>query len=124
VDRLEEFKPAQFERAGGQYVVQYRGELLPIANLSDKSDLATARDGEDTCNVLVCSHQGRRMGIVVDQILDVADENVAIESRWKDSHSSGSAVVQNQVTDFLDLETILGIASESGYSLTAETVAQ
>ena len=55
VDRLEEFKPAQFERAGGQYVVQYRGELLPIANLSDKSDLATARDGEDTCNVLVCS---------------------------------------------------------------------
>jgi two-component system, chemotaxis family, sensor kinase CheA len=110
VDRLEEFKPEQFEYAGGQIVVQYRGELLPIANLSDKADLTASSSEDEVRNVLVCSHQGRRMGIVVDQILDVADEVVALESRWKDRYSSGAAVVQKHVTDFLDLETVLGYA--------------
>ena len=107
VDRLEEFKAEQFESAGAQIVVQYRGELLPIANLSDKADLTTSAADDEVRNVLVCSYQGRRMGIVVDQILDVADEVVNMESRWKDRYSSGAAVVQKHVTDFLDLETVL-----------------
>jgi two-component system, chemotaxis family, sensor kinase CheA len=122
VDRLEEFKPEQFEYAGGQIVVQYRGELLPIANLSDKADLATATTEDEVRNVLVCSHQGRRMGIVVDQILDVADEVVSLESRWKDRYSTGSAVVHKHVTDFLDLETVLGSTGQQ--NVPAEAVSQ
>lgn len=108
VDRLEEFKPEQFEMAGGQVVVQYRGELLPIANMSDVLNLVTDNAANPVSKALVCTHRGRRIGIVVDQILDVAEEAVELESRWKDQHSSGSAVVQKHVTDFLDLEAILG----------------
>ena len=123
VDRLEEFKASQFERAGQKLVVQYRGELLPIVNLSDKFDAAQSGSTEGPLQVLVCSHNGQRMGIVVDQILDVAEESVSIEERWKDSLSKGSAVVHKQVTDFLDLSTMLDSAHGDGpFSHNFETV--
>jgi hypothetical protein len=67
--------------------------------------------------VLVCSHEGQRMGVVVDQILDVAQETVAVEERWRDSQSEGSAVVQKQVTDFLDLKAMLESAHGSTQSI-------
>jgi two-component system chemotaxis sensor kinase CheA len=110
VDRLEEFKVSQFEKAGQKLVVQYRGELLPIVNLSDQFHDAQSGATQALLQVLVCSHQGQRLGIVVDQILDVAEEAVALEPRWKDSVSKGSAVVQKQVTDFLDLSTMFDSA--------------
>jgi two-component system chemotaxis sensor kinase CheA len=111
VDRLEEFKVDQFERAGQKTVVQYRGELLPIVNLSDRFEAARAsRDEHELLKVLVCRHNGQRMGVVVDQILDVAQEAVAVEERWKDSQSQGSAVIQKHVTDFLNLNAMLDAA--------------
>jgi two-component system chemotaxis sensor kinase CheA len=117
VDRLEEFKFSQFELAGQKLVVQYRGHLLPIVNLSDKFHLAKSQDGDMPLKVLVCSHEGQRMGVVVDQILDVAQETVAVEERWRDSQSEGSAVVQKQVTDFLDLKAMLESAHGSTQSI-------
>ena len=122
VDRLEEFKVSQFEKAGQKLVVQYRGELLPIVNLSDTFRATRSGTAETPLQVLVCSHQGRRMGIVVDQILDVAEESVAMEERWKDALSKGSAVVQKQVTDFLDLSTMLDPAHGGPLSYDFETV--
>ncbi len=127
VDRLEEFKVSQFEKAGQKLVVQYRGELLPIVNLSDQFHDAQSGTTQALLQVLVCSHQGRRLGIVVDQILDVAEEPVVLEPRWKDSLSKGSAVVQKQVTDFLDLSTMFDSAQEDGsfaHSFGAVEIAQ
>jgi two-component system, chemotaxis family, sensor kinase CheA len=113
VDRLEEFKISQFELAGQKLVVQYRGQLLPIVNLSDK--FAAVQSGAETAllKVLVCSHEGERVGVVVDQILDVAQEEVSIQERWKDGRSQGSAVIQKQVTDFLDLKAMIAAAHGS-----------
>lgn len=107
VDRLEEFKISQFELAGQKLVVQYRGQLLPIVNLSDKFHAVQGGSEDALLKVLVCSYEGERMGIVVDQILDVAQEAVSIQERWKDAQSQGSAVIQKQVTDFLDLGTMM-----------------
>jgi two-component system chemotaxis sensor kinase CheA len=121
VDRLEEFKITQFELAGQKLVVQYRGQLLPIVNLSDKFDAVQAGSEDALLKVLVCSHEGERMGIVVDQILDVAEEAFSIQERWKDGQSQGSAVIQKQVTDFLDLQTMM--ASVHGGAMFSENFA-
>lgn len=114
VDRLEEFKLSQFERAGQKLVVQYRGQLLPIVSLSDKFDAAQGSSDDALLKVLVCSYNGERMGVIVDQILDVAQESFSVEDRWKDSQSQGSAVIQKQVTDFLDLKAMVESAG-GGY---------
>ena len=122
VDRLEEFKLTQFERAGQQTVVQYRGELLPIVDLSDKLSAVQSGNTDSLLKVLVCNHNGVRMGVVVDQILDVANESFEVEQRFKDSQSEGSAVIHKQVTDLLDLGNIFGSAQASLYSQDFETV--
>jgi two-component system chemotaxis sensor kinase CheA len=119
VDRLEEFKISQFELAGQKLVVQYRDHLLPIVNLSDKFDAVKSGTENALLKVLVCSHEGERMGIIVDQILDVAQEAVSIQERWKDGQSQGSAVIQKQVTDFLDLKAMM--ASAHGGVMFSET---
>jgi two-component system chemotaxis sensor kinase CheA len=114
VDRLEEFKFSQFELAGQKLVVQYRGTLLPIVNLSDKFCAVQSGTEDTSLKVVVCSHAGERMGVVVDQILDVAQEPVSLQERWKDAQSQGSAVIQKQVTDFLDLGAMLQSAQGNG----------
>lgn len=114
VDRLEEFKFSQFELAGQRLVVQYRGNLLPMVNLSDTFHAAQANAEEVPLKVVVCSHEGQRIGIVVDQILDVVQEAVSMQEQWKDSQSHGSAVIQKQVADFLDLGAMLESAQGNG----------
>jgi two-component system chemotaxis sensor kinase CheA len=114
IERLEEFHASQFERAGLKLVVQYRGELLPIVNLSEQTDLIRESGRDSSVQVLVCRHKGEPLGVVVDQILDVVEEPVCMEERWKDTLSAGSAVIQERVTDFVELETMLNSANGQG----------
>ena len=61
----------------------------------------------DTVQVVVYAGQGRRVGLVVDRILDIAEETLASRSV---AHRPGvlfTAVVQGRVTEFLDVEGIL-----------------
>jgi two-component system chemotaxis sensor kinase CheA len=114
VERLEEFRRSQFERAGLKLVVQYRGELLPIVNLSSRFDPVPESGQDPQVKVLVCHHKGESLGVVVDQILDVVEAPVGVDHRWKDNLSAGSAVIQERVTDFVELETMLNSANGQG----------
>jgi two-component system chemotaxis sensor kinase CheA len=114
VDRLEEFRRSQFEQAGLKLVVQYRGELLAIVDLSSHFDSVPENGQDPQVKVLVCRHKGQPLGVVVDQILDVVEAPVCVDHRWKDNLSAGSAVIQERVTDFVELETLLNSANGQG----------
>jgi two-component system chemotaxis sensor kinase CheA len=130
VSRLEEFPRSAVERVGPQQVVQYREEILPLVPVSRL--LRRARNGNNddsntwrekrrsaarplprssesaSIQVVVLACKGQRLGLVVDQILDIAQE--AIVSR-SPAHRPGllfTAVIQGRVTEFLDVEGILG----------------
>lgn len=106
VARLEEFPASTIERSGEQEVVQYRSEIMPLISLSKFFDQATAA-ASDPRQVIVFSDQGRKVGLVVDQILDIVTEHVAIQRRSPRAGVLGSAVVQQRVTDLLDVATIM-----------------
>jgi two-component system chemotaxis sensor kinase CheA len=125
VARLEEFPRSTLERVGPQDVVQYRNEILPLIHVSEalrprRRPGSNGRAGSrrrapgaptsaaDTVQVVVYAGKGRRVGLVVDQILDIAEE--AVVSRAS-AHRFGvlfTAVIQGRVTEFLDVEGILG----------------
>ena len=127
VARLEEFPRSALERAGPQDVVQYRNEILPLIHVSRalrrrrrypgngrhasrRTDRSPAAGGSETIQVVVHSGKGQRVGLVVDRILDIAEETLAGRSR---AHRQGvlfTAVVQGRVTEFLDVEGILRTA--------------
>ena len=112
------------ECAGDAQVVQYRGQIMPLLRVSDmllgpngsghsnghgrgngKRDLAT------NLQVVVYSEQGRSVGLVVDRILDIVEETIVPQQPSKRDGLLGSAVIQQRVTDLLDVRGFVRTAN-------------
>ena len=118
--RLEEFPASQVERSGTRWVTQYRGQILPLVNLAFALEERRSRrrhkklfaeGGENLrLQVLVCNYKGQRVGVVVERIVDIVDD--AAEVRYPPSRTGVlySAVVQGQVTELIDIPTVLEAA--------------
>jgi two-component system chemotaxis sensor kinase CheA len=121
VARLEEFPRSAVERAAGGDVVQYRNRILPLVALRDvlecgASNGTTAAGGgemPDPVQVVVFNDGERSVGMVVDQILDVAEEAVTVRRQSTRRGLLGSAVVGKRVTDFVDLNAVLHASAEN-----------
>jgi two-component system chemotaxis sensor kinase CheA len=109
VARLEEFPRSAIERAGGRRVVQYRERILPLVSLEEALGQAAQGAGQaaDPVQVVVFRDGERSVGLLVDQILDIVEDNVTARSRSARKGILGSAVVGKRVTDFLDLKPVL-----------------
>jgi two-component system chemotaxis sensor kinase CheA len=134
--RLEEFPASQIEKSGIRWVTQYRGEILPLVKLSyvlqerrkrvRHSEFAQDTAADDAqIQVLVCNHQGQRVGLVVERILDIVED--ATEVRYPASRSGVlcSAVIQGKVTELIDIPAILqsaGLESLQQHESHAEVV--
>jgi two-component system chemotaxis sensor kinase CheA len=115
--RLEEFTRTQIELTGAQEVVQYRGQILPLIRVADyvAGQPAAASSLSDTLQVVVYSEHGRSVGLIVGQINDIVDEAVTIKRQTSAKGLLGSAVVQNRVTDLLDVPALIRAADPSFY---------
>jgi two-component system chemotaxis sensor kinase CheA len=110
VSRLEQLESSLVERAAGQPVVQYRGQIMPLI------DIAKLLGGEESSagqflEVIVYSGNGRSVGLVVGEVLDIADENVRIEKQGVRAGLLGSAVIRERVTSILDIPGLLAAAN-------------
>ncbi len=112
VARLEEFSKSSIEFAGGGQVVQYRGRILPLVSLQKVLEPDSPDDSAaaDPLQVVVFNDGEFSVGMVVDQILDVAEEAVTIRQKSARKGMLGSAVVGKRVTDFLDLNEVIRAA--------------
>jgi two-component system chemotaxis sensor kinase CheA len=113
VARLEEFPQSSIERAGGRQVVQYRNRILPLVPLRAvlESDAPERDRTTDPAQVIVFNDGDRSVGLVVDQILDVAEEAVTVRQKTGRKGLLGSAVVGKRVADFLDLNHVIRAAA-------------
>ena len=113
VARLEEFPQSSIEHAGGGQVVQYRNRILPLVSL--RAVLESGAPGQDQTadpvQVIVFNDGERSLGVVVDQILDVAEDAVTVRQKTSRQGLLGSAVVGKQVADFLDLNQVIHAAA-------------
>ena len=110
VARLEEFSLASVEHSGTSEVVQYRGEIMPLLRISRL--LQESATGGDSLQVVVFSSHGRSLGLVVDHIEDITDEAVEVRDDEQRGFLLGSAVIQQKVTDIVDLSQVVGQASQ------------
>lgn len=119
--RLEELPASQVERTGAHWVAQYRGQILPLINLGEA--LAERRSkrrskqfhgvtaADAVFQVLVCNHQGKRAGLVVERILDIVEDTADVQYAASRPGVLYSAVIQNHVTELIDIPAILQAAS-------------
>lgn len=106
LSRLEEFSLSQIETIRGKRVVQYRGRLLPLVDMAGHFGCYGAEEGE-TVQVLVFSHQGNDLGMVVGEILDVVDEVLSIEPGTATFGTLGSSVISGRATTLVDLHGLI-----------------
>jgi len=107
VARLEEFPRDRVEHSGGAEVVQYRDGLLPLVRLAPAIGLMDTSDRTEQVSVVVHELADRAVGIVIDRVLDVVETSVVLTDVGRRYGVSGSAVVQERVTDLVDLEAVV-----------------
>ncbi len=117
VARLEEFPRSVIEQAGGCQVVQYRNRILPLVPLRSvlEPSVPALDAAADPLQVIVFNDGDRSVGVVVDQILDVAEDVVTIRQKSTRKGLLGSGVVGKRVTDFLDLNQVIHAADQAWF---------
>jgi len=107
--RLEEFTAAQVERAGGQEVVQYRGQILPLIRVANHiaGPAAAPSKARDMLQVIVYCESGKQVGLIVDCINDIVEEVVTVRSDAATNGILGSIVIHGKVTDLLDVPGVV-----------------
>jgi two-component system chemotaxis sensor kinase CheA len=106
VARLEEVTWSSVERSEEHDVVQYRGEIMPLVNLTTHFT-GQQPEPRERVPVIVFSQHGRSVGLVVNEILDTVTEAISIERTSQQPGVVGTAVIQQRVTDIVDVQAVV-----------------
>ncbi|BCJ89970.1 ATPase [Terrihabitans soli] len=106
VTRLEEIDVKKIEVSNGRNLVQYRGSLMPLIEVTEETKIR--EDGAQP--LLVFSEDGRSMGLIVDEIVDIVEDQLNIEVASTQQGILGSAVVKGQATEIIDIAHYLPLA--------------
>lgn len=114
VARLEEFRCADIERSGEQDVVQYRGEIMPLIYLKEVlKNGVVDNSGKEMMQAIVFTQNERSVGLVVERIIDIVEETITVKRGANRPGVLGTIVVQDRVTDLLDVENVVSSADPS-----------
>ncbi|TMJ23201.1 MAG: hybrid sensor histidine kinase/response regulator [Alphaproteobacteria bacterium] len=105
VTRLEEIAADKIELSNGRYMVQYREQLMPLVQMEGVN---VGTSGAQP--ILVFADDGRAMGLVVDEIIDIVEERLHIEVAGAGQGILGSAVIKGQATEVIDVGHFLPMA--------------
>jgi two-component system chemotaxis sensor kinase CheA len=111
ITRLEEIEVAKIELSNGRYMVQYRDQLMPLVEMDGVS---VRKEGAQP--ILVFADDGRSMGLVVDEIVDIVEERLNIEVASGRDGILGSAVIKGQATEVIDVGHFLPMAFADWFS--------
>jgi two-component system chemotaxis sensor kinase CheA len=106
VTRLEEIDAKTIEGADGRLMVQYRGQLMPLVLVNEEVRIKD----KGVQPLLVFADEGRAMGLIVDEIVDIVEERLRIELASQRPGVLGSAIVKGQATEVVDIAHYLPLA--------------
>ena len=96
VARIESFSREDIEYTSEQAVTQYRGQLMPLMALDGSHNVA------DHVPVLVFADRGRSVGLMVEEIVDVVEDQLVIELASSRQGILGTAIIAGRVTEIID----------------------
>jgi two-component system chemotaxis sensor kinase CheA len=111
VTRLEEIAVEKIEFSNGRHVVQYRDQLMPLVPVGGAK---LAEVGMQP--ILAFIDDGRSMGLVVDEIVDIVEEHLNIELASSEAGILGCAVIKGQATEVIDVGHFLPLAFNDWFS--------
>lgn len=99
VARIEDIDVDQIEWSEGRPVVQYRGHLMRLLQV----DASCALRAKGRQPVLVFSEAGHSIGLAVDEVIDIVEDEIDIHLSNEGGGRLGTAIVGGRVTEILDV---------------------
>lgn len=112
VARLEEFSVSMIERSGSGEVVQYRNEIMPVIRVANV--LGEPSCAKQSVHVIVTVLNKRSVGLIVDEIQDVIQQDLRVEPPQQGAMILGSAVIHDHVTDLLEVGSLISSLRNAG----------
>jgi two-component system, chemotaxis family, sensor kinase CheA len=103
VSRIEEVDRQKVDIADGRYIVKYRDELMPLLGF----DMQARIKKEGAQPILVFSEQGRSIGLLIDEIADIAEEKLDVKITDDRPGILGYALVKGVVAEIIDVDFFL-----------------
>jgi two-component system chemotaxis sensor kinase CheA len=100
VSRLEEIERKSIERSNDRWVVQYRGQLMPLIPMGPEHGVDETKAGRQP--VLVFSDRDRSMGLMVSEIVDIVEAKLSVDLAAEMPGRIGSAIIAGQATEIVD----------------------
>ncbi|GIL18525.1 MAG: hypothetical protein BroJett040_22760 [Oligoflexia bacterium] len=117
VARLEKFERTKTEKLGDRTVIQYRGKILPLISLTEilperrspeRLEMAGGLPPDpELMDVVVFHHQKGSVGVVVDRIIDIVEQEVKDMSPSSRAGAKGCFILNDRVTEILDVDFIV-----------------
>ena len=105
ITRIESIDSKEIERTGAGLVIRHRGELMPLLPAAEGVEPA-----HNNQPVLVIGVGGETMGLLVDEIIDIVEDPLAIQIAQGAPGVIGSAEFGGAVAELLDLTHFIRIA--------------
>lgn len=100
VSRLEEIDATKIEIANGRPVIQYRGSLMFLSVLNPKYSMPK----EGIQQVVVFGSNDHILGLIVEEILDIVEQNIESNLSFEDSDLS-AIVLAGKTMDVVDVNS-------------------
>jgi len=110
VSRIEEIDCRKIEIGDGRYIVKYRDELIPLRSFDDHVRVKK----EGTQPILVFSEQRRSIGLLIDEIVDIAVEKLEVKIAGDRLGILGYALVRGTITEVIDVGFFLAGSGSLG----------
>jgi two-component system, chemotaxis family, sensor kinase CheA len=108
VERVEQIRAADIESIGGQRVIQYRGNSMPLFNLHEVADQVNALPQMPQYIVIVFSIAGRDVGLLGITPVDAVETKITVDrSTLKQKGIMGSAIIGNRTTMIIDIHEFM-----------------
>jgi two-component system chemotaxis sensor kinase CheA len=103
IGRLEEFDRATIEDTGGRAVVQYQGRLMPILGYVPHGGFEV----DSRQPVLVFHQPDREIGMAVDEIVDVVEVAIQIDTSHATPGTIGATIIDGKAVEIVDVSELV-----------------
>jgi two-component system, chemotaxis family, sensor kinase CheA len=112
--RLEEIPRNSIERLNKQLIIQHHGQLIPITFLNEFFGLEADKSADmdqEILQLILCCWRNRYVGLIVDRVIDIAEEEFQEQRHERKKGVYASAVLNGEATDLLDVREIIQITN-------------
>jgi two-component system chemotaxis sensor kinase CheA len=115
--RIEMVAPDRIQKSDGRFVMLHQGRLMPLLPTSPMQDV-----GSKPHPVLVITANNHTIGLLVDEIIDIVEDNLDVQLPSFTDDMVGSAEIKGKAVELIDVTYYLQAAYSSVFQQESKNI--